>query len=72
MSTTFMVKIDTDSNAFTDSDGREAPFLRAYETARILRGIAQRLSDEGGAFFTYETLLDINGNDVGRAKFVKR
>jgi len=41
---------------------------RNQETARILRRIADRL-DAGEAFSKYETLLDANGNDVGRAAF---
>ena len=37
----------------------------ASELARILRSIAKRLETEGASGF-YETIRDINGNDVGR------
>jgi len=59
---TFRVTIDTDNDAFDYPNSRNA------ETARILRSIADRL-DKGEAFEFYETLFDINGNDVGRAAF---
>lgn len=56
--TTFTVKFDTDNAAFADG-GRDA------EIVRILRAIADRVEREGCSGF-YETIRDINGNDVGR------
>ena len=60
MATTFRLHIRTDNAAF---DG-----YMHFETARILREVADRL-DQGEAFTLYQTLHDINGNDVGRAAF---
>ena len=55
----FKLWIGTNNSAFEGSD--------VYtETARILRVIAKRL-EAGDDFYFYETLYDINGNDVGRA-----
>lgn len=58
----FKVNIRTDNAAFDDEVGWRS------ETARILRRVVASL--EGGAadFDKAITLLDINGNDVGRAK----
>lgn len=56
----FTLYIRTGSTAFDDPPN--------IETARILRDIAERL-EAGEDFNFYETLQDINGNDVGRAKF---
>lgn len=72
-SLTFRVTIDTDNDAFQcqsepPCDAMQACDGRNQETARILRRIADRL-DAGEAFHVYETLLDANGNDVGRAVF---
>jgi hypothetical protein len=62
--TTFTVKFDTDNAAF------EGLLLR-QECARILRDIAVKVEDgEGGQF--WETILDFNGNDVGRWKLQER
>ena len=58
--TTFKLYIRTDNAAFDGSPN--------IETARILRKIATRL-ENGEEFHFYETLFDINGNDVGRAAF---
>lgn len=55
--TRFSVAINTESAAFEDDP--------APELARILRHIAQRIEDgETGDMF--QTILDENGNDVGR------
>ena len=62
---TFKLWIHTDNAAFEDSQ-----LLRSIETARILREVANSL-DAGEDFHFYETLRDINGNDVGRAKFIE-
>lgn len=61
MAKTFTVKIDTDNAAFGDA--------WQLETARILRDIADRL-EAGEQFTHYQTLRDVNGNEVGRAKHV--
>jgi hypothetical protein len=60
---TFRLYIDTDNAAFGDDAAS-----RNMETARILRKIADRL-EAGEDFLFYQTLFDINGNDVGRAAF---
>lgn len=54
---TFTVKFDTDNAAFEDDP--------SYEIARILRGIAARV-ESGEDCSHYLTILDINGNSVGR------
>ena len=54
---TFTLKIDTDSAAF---EGDPSP-----ELARILRGIADHI-ERGGEYEFFQTILDVNGNDVGR------
>ncbi len=56
----FVLKIVADTAAF--ADGRET-----QEIARILRATADRL-ESNQSFAMYQTLHDINGNDVGRAK----
>lgn len=53
----FTVKFDTDNAAFED--------CRDYEIARILRNIADRVERDGCSGF-FETVRDINGNDIGR------
>lgn len=58
----FQLKIDTDNAAFEDDPG--------FEVARILRRIADKL-ENGEDFSKFRTVLDVNGNDVGRAKLVK-
>ena len=66
---TFRLTIDTDTAAFAgDSYGASPAGERNAETARILRVVAARL-DAGEDFAFYETLFDLNGNDVGRAAF---
>jgi len=57
MATEFTIKMDTGNAAF-DPDPQ-------YEVARILREIADRL-ERDGANGLYQTIHDINGNDVGR------
>ena len=57
----FKLWIRTENAAFSDG-------YRNYETARILRIIADRL-ELGEEFEFYQTLFDFNGNDVGRAAF---
>jgi hypothetical protein len=58
MSNVFTVQIRTDNDAF--QDGNEQA-----ELARILRGIAARL-EAGEDVYYFQTIFDINGNDVGR------
>jgi hypothetical protein len=52
----FMVNIHTDNEAF-DYDPSQ-------ELARLLRKIADEL-DAGGDYAMFQTIRDINGNDVG-------
>lgn len=54
---TFTVKISCDNAAFDE--------CREQEIARILGAIAERITREGLTGY-YETIRDINGNDVGR------
>jgi hypothetical protein len=54
---TFTVKIDCGNAAF---DPDPSP-----ELARILRGIAERI-ERGDDYTMFQTILDANGNDVGR------
>lgn len=56
--TVFTVKFDTDNAAFDDGN-REA------EIIRILRSIADRVERDGCSGF-FETIRDVNGNEVGR------
>lgn len=65
--TTFRLFIDTDNGSFGD-DGT----ARGVEVARILREAAAKIEIEGDAWNWYHTLLDVNGNDVGRAAFKRR
>lgn len=55
---TFVVRIDTDNAAFED-DPRP-------ELARILRVIADKVEQSGNEIGWFQTVRDINGNDVGR------
>ena len=74
MTTTFILKVDTESTAFECYSGVHAHShlawcsVRAKEVARILREVATRL-ENGETFSHSQTLLDLNGNDVGRAAF---
>jgi hypothetical protein len=60
---TFKLFIETDNAAFFDDTGEvdEAP-----ELARILRLVAEDIEAAGEAPHQYQTIRDINGNDVGR------
>ena len=55
--TTFTVSMNTDNAAFDDDHNSEV--------ARILRAIADKVESHGCSGF-FETIRDINGNDVGR------
>lgn len=59
-----IIKVDTGNSAF-DGDGLQD------ETARILRDIADKIETEGAVQYTYRTIFDLNGNDVGRWKLLK-
>lgn len=53
----FKLMMSCDNAAFEDRPGPEV--------ARILRAIAARVEDWDG-YDKYQTVFDINGNDVGR------
>lgn len=54
----FTIAINADSAAFDNG-------MAEYEISRILRKIADKVEAESFSGF-YETIRDINGNDVGR------
>ena len=56
---TFIVKIDTGNDAFGDDP--------TPELSRILHEIAEQLPSRDYGWF--QTILDVNGNDVGRYAF---
>lgn len=66
MAHTFTVKIDCGNAAFTnDTQDGVTTDSAAPELARILREIADQI--EGGVNYAwFKTILDVNGNDVGR------
>lgn len=53
----FRLNVHTDNAAFADDPGPEL--------VRILRAVADRIEAEGVPTL-YETIHDVNGNDVGR------
>ena len=53
----FTLKFDTDNAAFDDD--------RAGEIVRVLHSVASRIEADGLSGF-YETVRDVNGNDIGR------
>ena len=55
----FTINISTDGAAF---DGQDLPF----EIARILTDIALKVDNRGVDIGYFQTIRDINGNDVGR------
>lgn len=59
---TFRVLIDTANAAFEEDENAEL--------ARILRGLVSRLEDGQPHLLVGESLLDYNGNIVGRAQIV--
>ena len=65
MTHTFILKIDCGNAAFTDEAGNVTPDAAAPELARILRRIADRI-EAGTDYERFRTILDVNGNDVGR------
>lgn len=58
---TITIEFTTDNAAFGD-DADE----RTQEIARILRGVAKKIADDGIDHTTGFSLRDINGNTVGR------
>lgn len=54
----FQLWINTDNAAFEGED-------KAAEVARILRDIADKVEREGVQWH-FQTIRDVNGNDVGR------
>ena len=64
MSYTFTVKIDCGNAAFTEYD-YPTYTSAAPELARILREIADQI-EAGRQYDFFQTIRDINGNDVGR------
>jgi len=68
----FTLTIKTDNAAFDTEGGnadRQAPAGRNAEVARILREVATALDDGRDFGTTGRTILDSNGNTVGRARF---
>lgn len=55
----FRLYIRTDNAAFDDGN-------KPAEVVRILRDIADRIEAGAEVPYFYQTILDINGNDVGR------
>lgn len=53
----FMLNLTADNAAFDPDPGPEI--------ARILRKIADHI-ESGGEYEFFQTILDVNGNDVGR------
>lgn len=60
----FTLKIRTDGAAFAET---EAAYCAPLEVARILREVADKL-EYGEATGLFQTVHDVNGNDVGRWK----
>lgn len=55
----FELWINTDNAAFADGE-------KSFEVSRILREVADRIDGNGELPDRYQTIHDINGNDVGR------
>lgn len=54
----FRLNVRTDNDAFSNDDGAEL--------ARILRAVADKIESDPHACGWFQTVRDINGNDVGR------
>jgi hypothetical protein len=64
MPRTFTLKVNCDNAAFTEHD-YPTYASAAPELARILREVADKI--EGGCQYDFfQTIRDVNGNDVGR------
>ena len=61
----FELTIKTGNAAFSGPDGEDDAYARDREIARLLRKIAKRLEDGDGGI-ELETILDSNGNTVGK------
>lgn len=61
MTKQFRLYVTMDNDAFEESEGG------CEELARILRHTADRMEQGRDDFHWYQTLRDVNGNDVGRA-----
>lgn len=61
--TTFTVKFDCDNAAF---DNMASAGRLSHEIGRILRDVARRVEQDGAGLEFWETILDSNGNNVGR------
>ena len=57
----FRLWIHTDNAAFYDADD----YAPRHEIARILRKVAEHV-EQGEPIGKYQTIHDVNGNDVGR------
>ena len=64
------IKIETGGAAFKDEFFHNDYAFRQRETARILRGLAEKLevASEMGKEIDWCSLMDINGNRVGEFK----
>ena len=65
MTHTFTVKTECGNAAYTDEADNATNDSAAPELARILREIADRI-EAGTDYGWFKTILDVNGNDVGR------
>lgn len=61
----FTLTIKTDGAAFSTADGNPDAYSRDREIAILLRKVARRLED-GCGLVEIETILDTNGNTVGK------
>ena len=64
------IEISTDNAAFHNSDGEETWDSMAFEVSRILKELSHRLLIGAVADPHEVTLMDINGNSVGKCQFV--
>lgn len=63
----FILNVSTDNAAFHRDTGEEWEHDPGPELARILRKIADKVEHEPLETYTmFQTILDVNGNDVGR------
>jgi len=62
------IKIETDNAAFHEEDGTPSTYAQTREVIRILSGLVDKLADsmERGDHIYIKTLLDLNGNCVGK------
>lgn len=60
----FHLTIRMDNAAFEYNPEEQTPNQRDHELARILREVAAKI-EWGHDYATYQTIFDVNGNDVG-------